>query len=136
MLRCPALMQGAARHLAAGGRLITYGPYFERDVPSAPSDLVFDSSLRERDATWGIRYLHDVGPKPNSPVFACPADLKCRPIIYCWCSNARPRRHTARKAWCGATGLAHTKLSAVPAAGKPATMAGARTMKSGPSGHP
>ena len=53
-------MQGAARYLAAGGRLITYGPYFERDVPSAPSDLVFDSSLRERDATWGIPYLHDV----------------------------------------------------------------------------
>jgi len=53
-------MQGGARHLAAGGRLITYGPYFERDVPSAPSDLVFDSSLRERNVTWGIRYLHDV----------------------------------------------------------------------------
>ena len=60
MLRCPALMQGAARHLAAGGRLITYGPYFERDVHSAPSDLVFDSSLQERDATWGIPYLHNV----------------------------------------------------------------------------
>ena len=53
-------MQGAARHLAAGGRLMTYGPYFERVVPSAPSDLVFDSSLQERDATWGIPYLHDV----------------------------------------------------------------------------
>ena len=53
-------MQGAARYLAAGGRLITYGPYFERDVHSAPSDLVFDSSLQERDATWGIPYLHDV----------------------------------------------------------------------------
>ncbi len=57
---CHGLMQGAARHLGAGGRLITYGPYFERDVPSAPSNLAFDSSLRERDATWGIRDLHEV----------------------------------------------------------------------------
>jgi hypothetical protein len=57
---CHGLMQGAARHLGAGGRLITYGPYFEREVPSAPSNLAFDSSLRERDATWGIRDLHEV----------------------------------------------------------------------------
>ena len=54
------LMQGAARHLAANGRLITYGPYLERDVPRAPSNLAFDASLRERDPAWGIRWLHEV----------------------------------------------------------------------------
>jgi SAM-dependent methyltransferase len=54
------LMQGAARHLAADGRLITYGPYLERGVPSAPSNLAFDASLRERDPAWGIRWLHEV----------------------------------------------------------------------------
>ena len=57
---CSGLMQGAARHLAAGGRLITYGPYFEREVPRAPSNLAFDSELRERDGAWGIRRLHEV----------------------------------------------------------------------------
>lgn len=57
---CEGLMQGAARHLAAAGRLVTYGPYFEREVPSAPSNQAFDSSLRERDASWGIRWLHEV----------------------------------------------------------------------------
>jgi hypothetical protein len=57
---CQGLMRGAARHLGVDGRLITYGPYFERDVPSAPSNLAFDSSLRERDAGWGIRELHEV----------------------------------------------------------------------------
>ena len=57
---CQGLMQGAARHLGVDGRLITYGPYFERDVPIAPSNLGFDSSLRERDAAWGIRWLHEV----------------------------------------------------------------------------
>lgn len=53
------LMQGAARHLAAGGLLITYGPYFE-DGPVAPSNLAFDESLRRRHADWGIRRLGDV----------------------------------------------------------------------------
>lgn len=57
---CPGLMAGAARHLAPGGMLITYGPYFERAVPPAPSNVAFDESLRARDPGWGIRQLDDV----------------------------------------------------------------------------
>ncbi len=57
---CAALMQGAARHLAAGGALITYGPYFEDDVPTAPGNQAFDESLRARDPLWGVRRLDDV----------------------------------------------------------------------------
>lgn len=57
---CPALMAGAARHLAPGGMLITYGPYFEQGVPPAPGNLAFDESLRARDPAWGIRLLDDV----------------------------------------------------------------------------
>ena len=57
---CEGLMAGAARHLAPGGMLITYGPYFENDVPTAPSNLAFDESLRARDPSWGIRELDDV----------------------------------------------------------------------------
>ena len=57
---CAALMAGAARHLAPGGMLVTYGPYFEPGVPAAPSNLAFDASLRTRDAAWGIRQLADV----------------------------------------------------------------------------
>jgi SAM-dependent methyltransferase len=57
---CAGLMAGAARHLAPGGILMTYGPYFERDVPTAPSNLAFDESLRARDPSWGIRQLDDV----------------------------------------------------------------------------
>lgn len=52
---CRALMAGAARHLAPGGLLITYGPYFEKDVPPAPGNVAFDASLRARDPAWGIR---------------------------------------------------------------------------------
>ena len=57
---CAGLMAGAARHLAPGGMLVTYGPYFEKDVPTAPSNLAFDESLRARHPSWGIRQLDDV----------------------------------------------------------------------------
>lgn len=57
---CAALMEGAARHLAPAGVLLTYGPYFEDDVPPAPSNQEFDASLRARDPAWGIRRLQDV----------------------------------------------------------------------------
>jgi hypothetical protein len=57
---CSGLMAGAARHLAPNGVLVTYGPYLEDDVPTAPSNLQFDESLRARDAAWGIRRLEDV----------------------------------------------------------------------------
>lgn len=57
---CAALMQGAARHLAPGGVLVTYGPYLEDDVPTAPGNLAFDASLRARDPAWGLRRLEDV----------------------------------------------------------------------------
>lgn len=57
---CAALMHGSARHLAPGGVLVTYGPYFEEDVAPAASNLAFDQSLRERDPAWGIRRLDHV----------------------------------------------------------------------------
>ena len=57
---CAALMRGAARHLADGGVLLTYGPYLESGVATAPGNAAFDVSLRARDAAWGIRHLADV----------------------------------------------------------------------------
>ena len=51
----PGLMRGAAHHLKPGGWLLTYGPYLEDDVPTAPSNLAFDADLRARDPNWGIR---------------------------------------------------------------------------------
>jgi len=57
---CAGLMRGAARHLALDGVLVTYGPYLEDGVPTAPGNLAFDASLRERDPHWGIRRLEDV----------------------------------------------------------------------------
>jgi hypothetical protein len=49
------LVAGAARLLADGAPLILYGPYFEDRVETAPSNLEFDRSLRERNPDWGLR---------------------------------------------------------------------------------
>lgn len=57
---CAALMQGATRHLAPGGVLITYGPYRVDGEPTAPSNLAFDADLKQRDPAWGLRRLADV----------------------------------------------------------------------------
>ncbi len=57
---CVGLLRGSARHLSAHGVLITYGPYLENDVPTVPSNLDFDASLRQRNADWGIRQREEV----------------------------------------------------------------------------
>ena len=49
------LLAGAARVLPRGGTLYVYGPYFEAETISAPSNLAFDADLRARSPDWGIR---------------------------------------------------------------------------------
>jgi hypothetical protein len=53
-------MRGAAEHLAEGGRLVTYGPYLEDEVPTAEGNLRFDAALRAENTDWGIRRREDV----------------------------------------------------------------------------
>jgi SAM-dependent methyltransferase len=57
---CAALMHGAARHLAAGGLLLIYGPFIVNGEALAASNAAFDADLRSRDPAWGLRQLHDV----------------------------------------------------------------------------
>jgi len=57
---CAGLLRGSARHLAPGGRLVTYGPYLESGVVTSPGNLAFDQSLRAQNPAWGIRRLEDV----------------------------------------------------------------------------
>jgi SAM-dependent methyltransferase len=54
------LFRGCERVLQPGAPLILYGPYLENDVETAPSNMAFDRSLRERDPEWGLRELADV----------------------------------------------------------------------------
>ena len=55
-----ALMRLAAQHLAPGGRLVTYGPYLEDEVPTAEGNRQFDASLRQQNPAWGIRRREDL----------------------------------------------------------------------------
>ena len=54
------LMQGAARRWLPGGLLYLYGPFLQRDKPTAASNEAFDQSLRSRNPEWGIRELENV----------------------------------------------------------------------------
>jgi len=57
---CAALMQGSARHLTQHGLLITYGPYLEDGVRTAPGNRDFDRDLRLQNPDWGLRRREDV----------------------------------------------------------------------------
>jgi len=54
------LLEHSAKLLPGGGPLILYGPYFQKGVETAPSNLAFDENLRSRDSRWGLRQLEDV----------------------------------------------------------------------------
>ena len=55
------LFAGAAKYLRPDGRLFLYGPFKRDGRHTALSNAVFDTSLRERDAEWGIRDIGDLG---------------------------------------------------------------------------
>jgi len=54
------LLAGAARLLRGGGVLYTYGPYMRGGAHTAPSNAVFDASLKARDPSWGVRDVAEV----------------------------------------------------------------------------
>jgi len=54
------LFAGAARYLRADGRLFLYGPFKREGKHTALSNAVFDTSLREQDAEWGVRDIADL----------------------------------------------------------------------------
>jgi len=54
------LMRGAGRLLPEGGPLFLYGAYRRQGVPTAPSNEIFDRSLKARNPDWGVRAMEDV----------------------------------------------------------------------------
>src|SRR5450755_4825637 len=54
------LFAGAGRVLRADGRLFLYGPFKRDGKHTAVSNAVFDTSLRDRDAAWGVRDIADL----------------------------------------------------------------------------
>ena len=54
------LFCGSATLLGPGAPLVLYGPFAEGGRHTAPSNEVFDASLRARDPAWGVRDLDHV----------------------------------------------------------------------------
>ena len=54
------LIAGAGRYLRSDGRLFLYGPFKRDGKHTAMSNAVFDTSLRQQDAEWGVRDIADV----------------------------------------------------------------------------
>jgi len=57
---CEGLMRGAGRLLRGNAPLYLYGPYKQGGDHTAESNRAFDSGLRSRDPSWGVRSLEDV----------------------------------------------------------------------------
>ncbi len=57
---CEGLLRGASRVLHPGSPLFYYGAFIRADRETAPSNLEFDRSLKQRNPQWGIRKLEDV----------------------------------------------------------------------------
>jgi hypothetical protein len=72
---CEALFTGAAALLATSAPLILYGPFLRHDVMTAPSNLAFDQSLRERNPNWGLRQLAMVDDAAAARGFARTAQI-------------------------------------------------------------
>lgn len=53
------ILAGAARHLAADGLMIFYGPY-KKDGQTAASNVAFDQALRAKNPQFGVRELGDL----------------------------------------------------------------------------
>lgn len=49
------LLAGAAATLPPGAPLIIYGPFLEKEVETAESNVAFDASLKARNPAWGLR---------------------------------------------------------------------------------
>jgi SAM-dependent methyltransferase len=54
------LIAGAGRYLRSDGRLFLYGPFKRDGKHTSMSNAVFDTSLRQQDAEWGVRDIADV----------------------------------------------------------------------------
>jgi cyclopropane fatty-acyl-phospholipid synthase-like methyltransferase len=57
---CLALLDGARRTLTERGYLYLYGAYKRDGLHTAPSNAEFDSNLRSRNPSWGVRSVEHV----------------------------------------------------------------------------
>jgi SAM-dependent methyltransferase len=69
------LFAGSSRYLRPDGVLVLYGPFKRDGRHTAPSNAIFDSSLRAGNAEWGIRDIADL------ETLAAGVGLKLREVV-------------------------------------------------------
>jgi SAM-dependent methyltransferase len=67
-----AIVDGAARVLVPGGRLVFYGPFRFSGAFTAESNAAFDARLRGEDPAWGVRDLDDLRREAQARGFGAP----------------------------------------------------------------
>jgi hypothetical protein len=70
------LFAGAAKILAAGGLLYTYGPYLENGIHTSAGNAAFDADLRSQNAEWGIRSIEALTELALSYGFSAPQKIQ------------------------------------------------------------
>ena len=71
-----ALIKQASQILTSGAPLFFYGPFFQSDSETAPSNLAFDESLRAGNPASGIRHLDDITTHAQETGFTGPHIIK------------------------------------------------------------
>ena len=66
------LIRGAAAILPPTSPFYLYGAYKRKGFATAPSNQAFDSGLRDRNPTWGLRDLEAVAAVARSVGFSVP----------------------------------------------------------------
>jgi SAM-dependent methyltransferase len=70
---CVAIVEGAARVLRPGGKLVFYGPFRFHGTLSPESNVAFDARLRAEDAHWGIRDIDEITAVASAVGFGAPS---------------------------------------------------------------
>ena len=71
-----ALISQAGKTLKRNAPLFFYGPFFQSDVETAPSNIAFDQSLRAGNPERGIRHLGDITTHAHEAGFNGPHIIK------------------------------------------------------------
>jgi hypothetical protein len=66
------LFAGAAKILAPGGLLYTYGPYMRGGAHTSESNAAFDADLRGQNPEWGIRSIEALSDLAQACGFSAP----------------------------------------------------------------
>jgi hypothetical protein len=66
---CVGLFKHLSKHILPKGIAAIYGPFFQKNVPTAPSNSIFNDHLLAINSAWGLRDLSSVEDLANENGF-------------------------------------------------------------------